>query len=245
MTLEEVRERGLSSQIDFTALIPEHLRPGRHTLQFDPVEAATRGRVRSTTDAFGSPCRGGPEPEYPLVAGFDNFTLDDPSDLSGCSVRKVWQVAARFNLDQLREVRASGPYFPTDAILGYREEPFLGGPAPGYPETDGPPSFLYHEQDPDGGRHRTLTCRLRLARPTVSWSGRGDLLPYEGGREPRERGRWTGLLGDVQDMLIDPESEQRGFVLLAFTEDMNEDNGVCKSKIEDLALFYTYATPER
>jgi phage gp46-like protein len=141
----------------------------------------------------------------------------------------------------LRQARSAG-WFPTDAVLTFKETPYPG-------KTD-EPSLAYHWFPVPAGDNLysltpTQTCWPRLALPTADWSGPSrDLIANDVIRDPGVIGRWSvypETLGMVTDLSL--STETLGFLLNGDNENMDANNATCRSKIDDIQLTVTYTIP--
>lgn len=142
--------------------VPEFLQPGLKTLVFKPAETAVFGRVHRNLAPLETDCLDAlPYPTTGLETGYYNH--DGRGLAFGCQLNIIWQAGFNFDLSMLRQARAGGHWFPTDAVLTFKETP--------YPAATDDPAHAGHLQNPDGVELPTPTCWLRLATPTVDWSG--------------------------------------------------------------------------
>jgi hypothetical protein len=215
--------------------LPPHLRSGPHTLTYRPAAMAVFGQVHRDNEPLSDGCLDGLPTPYDgrLTAGFLNADLSGPF---GCTLNIVWQAGFRFDLSQLREARDKRHWLPTDAVLRFKETPWSSG-------VDQPPDQAYHWANGEGEYLPTKTCWPRLAVPTVDWSGpdRGT-LPNDVVREAEEIGRWT-VFDQMLGMVVDPDREQKGFLILGHSESMDQNNAICRSRIDDVTLTVTYTIP--
>jgi hypothetical protein len=199
--------------------VPEHLRPGKHSLTFDPV--AMRGtRTERRTEGSGG-CLEFSGVARPSTVGFENNDLLD----DGCALRETYRLAFKFDFSKLR----GHTLLPLDATLKFGETPYV-------------------ERTPDGksvSNSPLPTCWLALGRPTVDWVGQGGPIPYEHLHDQFKIGTFTDILGVVAPMLNTPDAEERGLILVGQNEEMNEDNGACLSQISEIRLTFTYAIADR
>jgi hypothetical protein len=215
-----------SSRITGTGLsaIPEHLRKGEHRLEVPIANSAVYKRAYREEGCLTT----FPVPTTGLEAGFINHEFS-------CRLNVVWQAALSFDLEQLTEARSKADWFPTDAVLSFKETPNRNWEDT--PET----AFLWN--DAQGDSHPTNTCWLRLGMPTSNWAGsESDTIRYELVREAETIGRWT-VFTEVLQMVADPVLEQRGFVIVGPNERMDPDGAGCRSRIEDVKLTVTYTIP--
>jgi hypothetical protein len=218
-----------------TCNVPAYLLPGSKTLVFKPAATAVFGHVHQESNIFGTCSTATLRAPSGLEAGFQNY--DDLSLVNGCTINFIWQAGFRFDLHQLREARATGRWLPTDAVLTFKETP--------YPGSMDDASHAGYMRTGEGDYVPTATCQLRLAVPTIDWSGGSrDLVPNDVIREAGEIGRWN-VYSELLGMVVDADSEQKGFVILGHSESMDANQAGCRSKIDDLQLTvnYTIGTP--
>ena len=188
--------------------LPPHLRSGPHTLTFTPVKTAVFWRSHGEIEALTSDdCRSfvdnyAPTPNV-LQTGFVNSDVGGATILSNCTINLIWQAGLRFDLNALREARATGRWFPLDAVLRFRETPHSTS-------SDDPHLVTHIWRNGEGHVLPTKTCWPRLAVPTVDWSGPSrDMLPNDVVREAEEIGRWT-VFDQMLEMVVDSDRERRG-----------------------------------
>ncbi len=196
--------------------VPEHLRPGKHSLPFDPVEIVNARTVvpRGGCAEFSGVAR-------PATVGFENTDLLDDA----CALREIYRLAFRFDFGKLR----GHTLLPLAATLKFKETPYVERRPDGTPVNNSP----------------LRTCWLALGRPTVDWVGQEGDIPYEHLQDQFKIGTYTDILGVVAPMINNPEVEARGLILVGQNEEMNKDNGACLSQISEIMLTFTYAIADR
>jgi hypothetical protein len=196
--------------------VPDELRPGPHTLTFEPV--ATRP-VLTRRPEVPPACQVTLQAARPSTVGFQN------SFFSGCTWHEYRQIAFKFDFSTLR----GHSLLPIDAALRYHETLYHER-APNAGRVSHPGVLQ-------------VSCSLRLGRPTVDWGARSGAIPYDDARNQNGIGLFNQFLEWVPPMIHNPDYEAQGLILVGPNEDLNDDNAACLSEVRGISLSFTYAIP--
>jgi hypothetical protein len=202
--------------------LPAHMRPGEHTLTFEPSAVKSVQRITGS-DAVGAATTryyGGEE----LLVGWSQleYTLD-PFD---GSVVSVGQTAVKFDLGKLDEISRK---HVIRATLSFDEQ-------------------AYTWKDADRNPRLVPGCVAVLGIATVEWAGQPINALFPNGTyedvTPGSTRAWD-VTSHVRDLLHDRSVPRHGYVLRGSLEELaGEDDTSCMSTVSNIRLQVTYLVPQ-